>query len=508
MALPRPSAPALAVLPALALLPVLITVLAGIHAGGVEIWMAFLSAAVHPSLDPLLLKALLRALQVTLAMALAGWSLSLVLGVLLGCFASERLMQTWRWPTWPAWILRRSLALPRAVHELIWGLLLLQVLGLHPWVAVAAITIPYAALVARVWRDQLDALDPSRLQALLQGGAPPLAACCTALSPAMGTVLMSYGGYRLECALRSATLLGVFGLGGLGTDLQLSLQSLQFRELWSGLWLLGLLSVSLEILLTLWRRQSHKAQAGQRRLCLFLAGVIVAGITGTIWLHGLLPDSGSVVWQGLALPDWGRLMLAAAELPWLRLIYETLLLTVLAAGIAVGLPPLAMLLVPSRPWQVVLNAVWALMRLIPPPLTVLLLLLSNRPTLAIGALALGLHNGGVMGRLLREELEQQSADQQQAMGALGASARLSWLYGLFTPRSPGYLAYGAYRSDVILRETVVVGLIGGSGLGWQLLESLSSFHWDAVLVLIGAYALITLLGEWLNDQCRDRWLQS
>ena len=128
MALPRPSAPALAVLPALALLPVLITVLAGIHAGGVEIWMAFLSAAVHPSLDPLLLKALLRALQVTLAMALAGWSLSLVLGVLLGCFASERLMQTWRWPTWPAWILRRSLALPRSVHELIWGLLLLQVL--------------------------------------------------------------------------------------------------------------------------------------------------------------------------------------------------------------------------------------------------------------------------------------------------------------------------------------------------------------------------------------------
>ena len=305
-----------------------------------------------------------------------------------------------------------------------------------------------------------------------------------------------------------ATLLGVFGLGGLGTDLQLSLQSLQFRELWSGLWMLGLLSVALELLLTLWRRQTRKAQAGQRRLCLFLAGTIAAGIAGRLWLQVLLPDSGTVVWQGLALPDWRGLTQAAAEIPWLPLIVETLLLTVLAAGIAIGLPPLAMLLAPSRFWQVALNPVWALLRLIPPPLTVLLLLLSNRPTLAIGALALGLHNGGVMGRLLREQLEQQSVDQQQAMATSGASARLGWLYGLFTPRSPGYLAYGAYRTDVILRETVVVGLIGGSGLGWQLLESLSSFHWDAVLVLVGAYALITLLGEWLSDRCRTRWLQS
>ena len=92
--------------------------------------------------------------------------------------------------------------------------------------------------MARVWRDQLQSLDPSRLEAC-QAGASPLSACFTAFAPAMGGVLMSYGGYRLECALRSATLLGVFGLGGLGTDLELSLKSLRFQELWtaSGCWL-------------------------------------------------------------------------------------------------------------------------------------------------------------------------------------------------------------------------------------------------------------------------------
>jgi phosphonate transport system permease protein len=65
-----------------------------------------------------------------------------------------------------------------------------------------------------------------------------------------------------------------------------------------------------------------------------------------------------------------------------------------------------------------------------------------------------------------------------------------------------YLAYGAYRADVMLRETVVVGLVGATGLGTQLLESLSSFAWDQLLALVGVYALLTLAGEELSDRAR------
>jgi phosphonate transport system permease protein len=65
-----------------------------------------------------------------------------------------------------------------------------------------------------------------------------------------------------------------------------------------------------------------------------------------------------------------------------------------------------------------------------------------------------------------------------------------------------YLAYGAYRADVMLRETVVVGLVGAAGLGSQLLESLSAFAWDQVLALVAVYALLTLAGEELSDRLR------
>ncbi|MFO0002762.1 MAG: phosphonate ABC transporter, partial [bacterium] len=103
--------------------------------------------------------------------------------------------------------------------------------------------------------DLLDGLEITRLEALRGAGAPAPAALLTALGPALLPGLMSYGGYRLECALRSATLLGVFGLGGLGTELRLTLQSLEFRELWTGLWLLFLAMVLLEGALAALRRR-------------------------------------------------------------------------------------------------------------------------------------------------------------------------------------------------------------------------------------------------------------
>jgi phosphonate transport system permease protein len=52
----------------------------------------------------------------------------------------------------------------------------------------------------------------------------------------------------------------------------------------------------------------------------------------------------------------------------------------------------------------------------------------------------------------------------------------------------------------------VVGLVGATGLGSQLLEALSSFAWDQIAALVLVYATLTLLGEDLSDRLRRRLL--
>jgi phosphonate transport system permease protein len=82
---------------------------------------------------------------------------------------------------------------------------------------------------------------------------------------------------------------------------------------------------------------------------------------------------------------------------------------------------------------------------------------------------------------------------------------MSWLYGPLADVSRSYLAYATYRLDVILRDTAIIGMVGGAGLGWQLMEALSSFHWPLVIWIVVISALLTLLGESLGDRLQGSW---
>jgi len=533
----RPAAPLWLLLPALVLLP-LLALLPGLsHGGGWSLVGRFALAALRPSLDTLVLVSVLRGLGVTVGLALLGWALSLALGLALGVLSARVVWGGSRsggGGAWPAELIRKLLALPRSIHELLWGLLLLQLVGLQPAVAVLAIAIPFAALVARVVSDQLDALPTDRLEALRAAGVAAPAALLTALGPPLLPQVLSYGGYRLECALRSATLLGVFGLGGLGTELRLTLQSLAFEELWTGLWALLAAMLLLERLVGWLRRRwtmparfglgsdtgstgtgrpnnggpgrGRSSDVGRRgRELLLAAALLLPVLVAVAW--SLQVDPASLLrWQPLPpLPpaDWA----AVAALPWPTLVGNTLVLTLLAAALAVGTAPLLLLLVRPWPWgQGLVQGLWALGRLWPPPLIALLLLLVLKPGVVTGALALGLHNLGVLGRLLLESAEHSGETREQALLGAGCGPRLALLYGRFSGLARPYLAYGAYRADVILRESVVVGLVGATGLGSQLLEALSAFAYDQLAALMLVYAVLTLLGEELSDRLRRRLL--
>ena len=153
-----------------------------------------------------------------------------------------------------------------------------------------------------------------------------------------------------------------------------------------------------------------------------------------------------------------------------------------------------------------MRTTWVLGRLWPPPLTALLLLFLLKPGVVTAALALAFHNAGILGRLLLEALEDSEPSAEEALLAAGSGAGLALLYGRLSAVAEPYLAYGAYRSDVMLRETVVVSLVGVTGLGSQLMESLSSFAWDQIVAVVAVYGLLTLAGEELSDRFRRRWL--
>ena len=494
----KPALPLLTLLPGLCLIPVVVILVRDGHGGGLPLLIEFAQAAVQPSFDSTLLKSLWQGLQITFVTAVLSWAISSGLGLIFGFLGSRTLWRTVLGSPWPAVLVRRLLSPFRAIHELIWGLLLLQVYGLNGWVAIAAIVIPYSALMARVLADQIDCHESPALPVLQASGGSAMTVLLTAVVPAVFTSIKYHIGHRLDCAFRSALILGVFGLGGLGTDLMLSLQSLQFRDMWSGLWLLAIAMVFFDFIL---QRIPRRPRIG------LIAGMVLVFVV--VWSANLNLDlswpSGTLgsVFGGVG-DNRNEAAAALFEMNWGAAIGSTLLITLMASCIATAVPPLLLLLLPSQSSLRLQSLIWGALRLVPTPLSALLLLVMAKPSLPLAALALGLHHSGVMGRVLIQDIRETGFGSARILERSGATVRVSWLYGPLAEVSRSYLAYASYRCDVILRDTVVVGIVGSAGLGWQLIDALSSFHWWLVAWLVLAFIVLTLCGETITEQLQQR----
>lgn len=173
----------------------------------------------------------------TVVFAAAALSLSLVGGLVLGALGAS----AW-WPDRRAAAVavpaRALAALMRSVHELLWAVLLLAAFGADPLVAVAAIAIPYAGTLAKVFAEMIDEAPRDAAGALAAAGASPLQEFVVGLLPRALPDLTAYAFYRFECALRSAAVLGFFGFPTLGYHLAASFENLHYGEVWTYLYVL------------------------------------------------------------------------------------------------------------------------------------------------------------------------------------------------------------------------------------------------------------------------------
>ncbi len=235
--------------------------------GGLGMAGRFFSGAVSPAMtyeadfvpegtSPLLVKTMAAALR-TVGFAAAAISLSLVFGLLLGFFASCAC-----WAGEPAGganptikLMRRTgahaahgfarvlIALSRSIHELLWAVLFLCAMGLTNLTAVLAIAIPYSGTFAKIFSEMIDEAPRDSAMAMRAAGASPAQTFIFGRLPRAMPDMAAYTLYRFECALRSAAVLGFFGIATLGYYIELSFQNAHYREVWTYLYAMFILVI-------------------------------------------------------------------------------------------------------------------------------------------------------------------------------------------------------------------------------------------------------------------------
>jgi phosphonate transport system permease protein len=119
-----------------------------------------------------------------------------------------------------------------------------------------------------------------------------------------------------------------------------------------------------------------------------------------------------------------------------------------------------------------------------------------------GVLALGVHTGGVLGKLFGEVLEDVDPAPLEALRTTGASRLQVLLYGVLPQALPQFVSYALYRWEVNIRAAAIMGFVGAGGLGQRIHIAISLFHEHQLLTLIlTVYLIVTLvdvLSAWLR----------
>ncbi len=130
-------------------------------------------------------------------------------------------------------VVRFILAAFRSVHELVWAWLFVAAVGFSPMAAVLALAIPYGGILGRVYAELFQDVPEAPLAALRSAGASEWRVFWYGRLPMVTSELLGYTFYRLECGIRSATILSFVGLGGLGFKIQTALDDLDYARAWT-----------------------------------------------------------------------------------------------------------------------------------------------------------------------------------------------------------------------------------------------------------------------------------
>ncbi len=126
------------------------------------------------------------------------------------------------------------------------------------------------------------------------------------------------------------------------------------------------------------------------------------------------------------------------------------------------------------------------------------------PGALAGTLAIAVHSIGFTGKFLSEAIEEAKPGPIEALVAAGASPLAVLIKGIWPQVKPAFLAISMFRWDINVRESAVLGLVGGGGLGMALDTALSNLYWDQAGLVLLVIFVVVILTEIATSFVRSR----
>jgi len=176
---------------------------------------------------------------ITLQIALWGTALAVVTAVPMALLASSNIV-----PWWVYQPVRRLMDACRAINEMVFAMLFVVAVGLGPFAGVLALWIHTSGILAKLFSEAVEAIDPQPVEGIRSTGASALHEIVYGVIPQVIPLWISFTLYRFESNVRSASVVGMVGAGGIGVVLWEIIRGFQYAET-CAVMLIIILSVSI-----------------------------------------------------------------------------------------------------------------------------------------------------------------------------------------------------------------------------------------------------------------------
>ena len=119
-----------------------------------------------------------------------------------------------------------------------------------------------------------------------------------------------------------------------------------------------------------------------------------------------------------------------------------------------------------------------------------------------GILALMVSALGFISKLFAEAIEEVNLKQVEAVRATGATFTGVLIMGVLPQVLARFAGFSAYQLDSNLRNSTIVGIVGGGGIGAALFTAYQRFDYDYVLTILLAIIAIVMLSEFVSAYVR------
>lgn len=452
----------------------------------------------------------------TLMIAIAGTGLAALISIPLAAGAAS----TFTGPRWIQWGCRALIMLSRAIPTLVFAIILVRIFGLGPLAGTMAVALHSVGMIGKMMTDVFEEASPAPRETVIATGANRIqvfiATTFTQTLPQMTSFVL----YRLDINIRASSILGLVGAGGIGVALQRAIGSLDYPRAAGIIGVIIVLLLALELLsvvaqrtLSEHARENSRAQVFQQGRDLATPGWsagrvgrnIGSAVAVTLFLIALStlsvsPDRLSRAW-GNAVTMISGFVPPTFTMEIALGIFESLLMAFTATtfGVIIGLVVAVLstdhlVRLPLVGW--LLRGAIVIIRGVPDIVYALIFVAALGLGPFAGFLALAISCTALASKFFTDALQSIDPTPVRALEAVGAGRLQAFIGGAWPQFVPSFIGNSLFTSDLALRESAVLGIVGAGGIGFLLHESVTSIDYQTTAgVLIGLVIVVVTVEQ-------------